>query len=275
MRNRFRVGADRPRPIIRFAPGLKKKMLDSVGKLDPEHYAVLVGDLNDPFYVTDLRPMPPMIGDNGRLRHSGAAVTLNAPFIEYYLNTEVLPAGKYFLGFMHSHPGGMATLSGGLPGSGQGDIPSMRSHLEKAQRAGVAWHYYLAPIVTYPGDNPQVTGWVIHLDAPDPISAEIVWESEAGATAPRANLALTLPSAFAAMSTKLQACTQVITAAATDPAVDERDRWLHAEALRATLRIYVKQQLRKQMKGAATPDEQDGPVLLLPPPGRKPRTRLQ
>lgn len=274
MRNRFRIGAGRPRPIIRFAPGLKQKMLDSVGRLEPEHYAVLVGDLNDPFYVTDLRPMPPMVGENGRLRQSGGAVTLNAPFIEYYLNTEVLPSGKYFLGFMHSHPGGMTTLSGGLPGSGQGDIPSMRSHLQKAQQAGVAWEYYLAPIVTRPGDNPQVTGWVIHLDDPDPIPADIVWECESSAREPRTYTAPALPAGFASMSTTLQACQRIITDAATDPTADEQDRWFNAEALRIARRVYVEQQLRKHMKTGGSSDDQGQPVMLLSPPGRKPRTRL-
>jgi hypothetical protein len=107
-------------------------------------------------------------------------VTLNAPFIEYYLNTEVIPFGHFFLGAIHSHPGSMTSLSGGIPGSGRGDIPSMRGQLEAAQRMGYPWEYYIAPIVTHPGDDPVVTGWILHLDYPEPIPAKIVWEEAQG-----------------------------------------------------------------------------------------------
>ncbi|MDV4159322.1 hypothetical protein [Rhizobium brockwellii] len=161
---------------IRYAPGIWEKMCVSVGAFDPEHYAILGGRLDDPFYVTDFMPMPPLLDSGGNYRSSSAAVTLNGPFIEYYLNTCLLPFGKYFLGVMHSHPGGMNSLSGGTPGSGHGDIPSMRAHLEAAARYGEPWHNFIAPIVNYPGPSPQVTTWVVRLDTPRPILAEAIWE---------------------------------------------------------------------------------------------------
>lgn len=162
---------------VRFAPGIYEKVCASVGALEPEHYAILGGSLDDPLRVTDFMPMPPMMDHRGAYRSSYAAVTLNGPFIEYYLNTSLIPFGKYFLGVMHSHPGGMNHLSNGIPGSGQGDIPSMRGHLEAAARYGEPWHNFIAPIVTYPGTSPRVDTWIVRLDTMSPIPARTVWET--------------------------------------------------------------------------------------------------
>jgi len=161
---------------VHVAEGIYEQMLASVGKLEPEHYAVLGGYLHDPHRITDFMPMPPMTDEGGRNRSSSATVTLNGPFIEYYLNTCLLPFGKFILGIMHSHPGGMRHLSGGAPGSGYGDIPSMRAHLEAAARMGDPWHDFIAPIVTFPGENPRVDTWIVRLDTPEPIRAETIWE---------------------------------------------------------------------------------------------------
>lgn len=174
VRNKLRAG---PMPVVRFASGLKEKMLASVGAFEPEHYAILGGYLDDPFHVTDLMPMPPLLDAHGGWRSSSGTVTLNGHFVEYYLNTGLLPFGKYILGVMHSHPGGFNQLSGGAPGSGYGDIPSMRAHLERAAGFGEPWHNFIAPIVTYPGPSPVVDTYILRLDTPRPILAETVWES--------------------------------------------------------------------------------------------------
>lgn len=172
---------------VRFAHGILEKMQASVGRLPPEHYAVLGGRLDDPHYVTDFQPMPPLVDQRGRFQASGSTVTLNGPFLEYYLNTSLLPFGRYFLGVMHSHPGDMRVLSGGVAGSGHGDIPSMRAHLQAAAAMNVPWRDFIAPIVTRPGDHPRVDTWIVRLDAPAPISAMTVWEDEgkpSGSTPP-------------------------------------------------------------------------------------------
>ncbi|PVE49873.1 hypothetical protein [Rhizobium rhizogenes] len=167
-------------PVVSFAPGLRERMLSSVGRLPPEHFAVLGGYLDDPFRITDLQPMAPLDGDNG-FRSSNVAVTLDGPRIEYYANTCLYPFGKYILGIMHSHPGCMTTLSGGVAGSGQGDIPSMQAHLEAAARMGDPWHNFIAPIVTQPGPDPKITTWIVRLDQPRPIPAKTFWETDAAA----------------------------------------------------------------------------------------------
>jgi hypothetical protein len=78
----------------------------------------------------------------------------------------------------------MNSLSNGLPGSGQGDIPSMRAQLERAARYGTPWHDFIAPIITRPGPEPLVTTWIVRLDTPHPILAETVWEKEEPAPEP-------------------------------------------------------------------------------------------
>lgn len=164
---------------IRFAPGLRAKMLVSVGRWLPEHYALLSGRLEDPFRILDFMPMPPARDRSGNSLAGPTSVTLNANFIEYYLNMCLLPFGMNILGIMHSHPGTFSCLSNGISGSGQGDLPSMRGQLEKAKEQGVAWENYLAPIVTEPGSDPKVTGWIVRLDEPQPLPATVIFEGNA------------------------------------------------------------------------------------------------
>ena len=99
------VFLQRGRPMIRMAFGIRELLLNSICRHQPEHYAVLAGYLNDPHRVTDCRPMPPMLDSAGRLNRGATHVQLNAPFIEYYMNMELLPAGKYLLGVIHTQPG--------------------------------------------------------------------------------------------------------------------------------------------------------------------------
>jgi hypothetical protein len=165
------------RPIIRMDHGVRQLLLNSICQHPPEHYAILAGNLSDPHHVTDCRPMPPMIGSDGRLNRGPGHVQLNASFIEYYLNMELLPANKYMLGVIHTHPSNLTQLTGGLGGSGQGDIPSIRAALERATDVQKKWTDFLAPIVTMDAEvgAPTFTGWIVRLDEPTPIAADIVF----------------------------------------------------------------------------------------------------
>jgi hypothetical protein len=225
------------KPVIRMAPGLKALMAASVGRLPPEHYALLAGRLDDPFTVTDLIPMPPLVDEHGNYRQSSGSVTLNGPFIEYILNTQLIPFDKYLLGVMHSHPGSMTTLSSGREGSGQGDMPSIREHLEAAARNGRPWKNYLAPIVTNPGPSPTVTGWVVRLDHADPIPASIIWESEQNSRVPAPKNALDTPAfdldALRRCDSRYQALIKTIVDDTTIEPADKEDLLASVRALRA------------------------------------------
>lgn len=106
---------------MRFAPGLREVLAETICRFEPEHYAVLAVRLDDPFRVVEVYAMPPLRGNAGR-----SYVQLNDQFIEYLLNVVLLQRGLYIGGILHTHPGGYTRLSGGAEGSGQGDIPTMR-----------------------------------------------------------------------------------------------------------------------------------------------------
>ena len=91
---------------------------------------------------------------------------------------ELLPAGKYVLGVIHTHPPHMTHLSGDMSGSGHGDLASIRAALKRAADMQRNWKDFLAPIVTTDpeGGAPTFTGWIVRLDQPAPIAADIVFE---------------------------------------------------------------------------------------------------
>jgi hypothetical protein len=165
------------RPTIKMASGIHEILLNSICRHAPEHYAVLAGYLSDPHRVTDCRPMPPMLSADGGMNNAPTHVQLNAPFIEYYLNMELLPQNKYFLGVIHTHPQLMTHLSG-VPGGSSGDIPSIRVALKRAAEIGRPWRDFLAPIATvHPTTGiPTFTGWIIRLDQQVPIAADVIFE---------------------------------------------------------------------------------------------------
>ncbi|WP_324133578.1 hypothetical protein [Bosea sp. (in: a-proteobacteria)] len=160
---------------ITIEPAAYDIYMRSIARRPPEEYAVLAGFLDDPFHVTDLRPIPPMTDARGRANAGHAHVQLNADYIGHYLNRELVPFGKYLLGILHTHPLGITRLSGGRAGGGDGDIPSMRGTLERAAKSEPRWQYFLAPIGMYDVDQGKdhLIGNVVCLDHPEPIPASI------------------------------------------------------------------------------------------------------
>ncbi len=161
-------------PTITFAPDAHDMLMKTVGAHPPETYAVLAGRLDAPLHVTDVRPMPPMMDARGRVNAGGGHVQLNAPFVQHYANVELHPYGKTVLGICHSHPGSMKVLSRGRPGSGDGDIASIRGTLERGRDLVSGWTQFLAPIITFDEGIPEVTGWIVSLDVPEPIAADVL-----------------------------------------------------------------------------------------------------
>jgi len=176
------------RPTMRFAPGLREFITKTICRFAPEHYAVLAVRLDDPFRVVEVHVMPPLGGNASR-----SSVQLNDLYIGYLLNVVLLPRGLYIGGAIHTHPDECTWLSGGEEGSGQGDIPSMRAALERAQSNGMtgkAWTSFLAPIATMDPETwePTFTGWTVRLDRPEPIATDIIFEAQATETADAAPL---------------------------------------------------------------------------------------
>lgn len=162
--------------------------MHSIARRPPEEYAILAGSLDDPFHITDLRPMPPMPDARGRPNAGHAHVQLNADYVGHYLNRELVPFGKYLLGILHTHPLGISRLSNGRAGSGDGDIPSMRGTLERAATIEPRWQNFLAPIGMYDPEKGEdhLIGYIIRCDHADPIPAPIEIVSKREKLAPAA-----------------------------------------------------------------------------------------
>jgi hypothetical protein len=171
---------------ITIEPAAHDIYMRSIARRPPEEYAVLAGFLDDPFHVTDLRPIPPMVDGQGRANAGHAHVQLNADYVGHYLNRELVPFGKYLLGILHTHPLGITHLSGGRAGGGDGDIPSMRGTLERAVKSEPRWQNFLAPIGMYDAEKGKdhLIGYVIRLDQAEPISATIKVASKVVQPAP-------------------------------------------------------------------------------------------
>lgn len=166
--------------IITCASGVRKLYDHSIRCRKPETYAMLAGSFDKPFYITDFRSLPPMATAQGRDNAGTTHVQINKAYIDHVISRELEPFGKYMLGAWHSHPGNFTQLSRGTPGSGDGDIASMRGTLERAQAMGIPWEYFLAPITTFNADYTAdtITTWVLTLDEPEPIPARLVFEEE-------------------------------------------------------------------------------------------------
>jgi hypothetical protein len=165
------------KPIIRFKPELWDIYAGSLRMRPPEQMAILGGSYDDPFTVTNFRPMPAKPNADGSPNASSTHVQLNKPYIDHFISNELKPAGRSMTGAIHSHPGNFTRLSGSVGGD-YGDIPAMRATLERAQAMGWPWEYFLAPIITFNDNHTMdtITGWVITLSEQDPIPAEIVFE---------------------------------------------------------------------------------------------------
>lgn len=165
------------KPVIRMAGHIRPSLESSICRFDGEHYAILLGNPEeDAFRVVEAAVMPPMIGSDGSFNHSSTHVQPNPAVIEYFLNVCWLTAGLQILGAIHTHPGEFDQLSGSADGGG--DIRAFRAILENSNRQGRPLQHVLAPIINLRSGTREAryTGWIVRLDEPRPLSAEIAWE---------------------------------------------------------------------------------------------------
>ncbi|WP_333630758.1 hypothetical protein [Agrobacterium cavarae] len=169
---------------IRMAPGTLEGLRTTVCRFKPEFGAVLAVHPDDPLRVVEVRPVPAKNGNSSATHYQ-----IDDRYVEYYLNVELLADGLMIGGVFHTHPGSFNRLSGGTPGSGQGDIPVMRAALEGARKMPNArkWENFLAPIGTIDPatGEPTFTGWIVRLDHPDPIRVDIIDEAQESTTSQR------------------------------------------------------------------------------------------
>lgn len=147
---------------IRFTPEAYRLYTETIARHEPETFAILGGYLDDPFLITDFVFAPPRRLPGGGFDASRAHVNLDHDFINWVVDNQWKPNGKYMLGIHHSHPTGTTRPSTGDPATNEGDIVFFTNCLDHDDSPDANWRYFLAPITTFaPDGSDLVHGWVL------------------------------------------------------------------------------------------------------------------
>ena len=168
-----RLKHHRMRPI-RLTPDVYRLYQESIALHDPETFALLGGRLEDPFLVTDFRFCPPRRTSNGNYDASSVHINVDDALMNFIIDHEWKPAGKYCLGIWHSHPNGMTRPSEGDAASNSGDIVFFNSCLDNDDSPDRNWRFLLCPITTFSNDGDHVHGWVLRRGSSIPERCDVV-----------------------------------------------------------------------------------------------------
>jgi len=151
-----------PLPAIRIAPTVYRQYRETIGAQPPETFALLGGSLDDPFLVTDYCFCPAQRSPDGGYDQSGTHINIDHHFMNWVVDRQWAPAGKYMLGIWHSHPPGLTGPSAGDATKNTGDLVFFASCLANDDSPERNWRYFLAPITTFDDDGAdQVHGWLL------------------------------------------------------------------------------------------------------------------
>ena len=161
-------------PPIRLTPDVYRLYQESIALNPPETFALLGGYLADPFLVTEFRFCPPQRTNGGGYDASAVHINVDHDHMNFIIDYEWKPAGKYCLGIWHSHPGQATRPSVGDDATNTGDIAFFTSCLNHDDSPDRAWRYFLAPITTFANDRDQVHGWVLPRGSRTPERCHVV-----------------------------------------------------------------------------------------------------
>lgn len=190
------------RRIICFAPAAFAAYQETVPKHPPETCGILGGFLDaDPFRVTDFIFSPPRRRRDGGFDASSSHLSIDHEFMNFVVDYQLRPNGKYMLGILHSHPGNYRSLSPGSRYSNTGDIAFFTSCLENDDSPNRNWQYFLAPITTFRADGSDlITGWILKRGSSVPLRCEVIVEPEHPSPSPAPT---TLPDLRAELTRQL------------------------------------------------------------------------
>lgn len=153
---------DVPAPTaIRMTPAVFTAYKETIAKQPPETFALLGGKLDD-YLITDFRFCPPARTALGRRDASRSHVNIDADFLNWIVDREWKPNGRYMLGVWHSHPGNVTRPSLGDPLTNQGDIAFFSACLANDDSPDRNWHTFLAPITTFDDSgHDTIHGWTL------------------------------------------------------------------------------------------------------------------
>ena len=160
---------------IRITPEVYRHYLETIVLHPPETFALLGGHLDDAFLVTDFRFCPPRRAANGDYDASTTHINLDHDFMNFVVDHEWKPCGKYMLGIWHSHPPGIIRPSSGDATTNTGDIVFFTSCLENDDSPDRNWRYFLAPITTFASDGADtIHGWILKRGSTTPTRCHVV-----------------------------------------------------------------------------------------------------
>ncbi len=167
-------------PVITITPEAHRKFRETICKHPPETFALLGGRLDEPFNITEFRFCPPRKNVNGRYDASGVHVNVDHEYMNWVIDNEWVPNGKYMLGIWHSHPAGCNHLSYGDTRTNEGDVVFFSACLDADDSPGQNWRYFIAPITTFSADGqPRTYCWFLEKgrDQPLPASMQVAYET--------------------------------------------------------------------------------------------------
>ena len=160
---------------IRLTPEVFCCYRETIALHAPETFALLGGRLDDPFLVDRFRFVPPGRTGNGELDSSAVHINVDADLLNWIIDHEWKPSGRYLVGIWHSHPNGTTRLSTGDAASNTGDIAFFTSCLENDDSPERNWRYLLAPLTTFRADgSDEVHGWVLKRGERTPRRARVI-----------------------------------------------------------------------------------------------------
>ncbi len=164
---------------IRLSPEVFRLYRETIARHPPETFALLGGCLDDPRHVTEFRFCPPRRDARGRYDASRVHINIDAEFLNWIVDNEWVPNGKFLLGFWHSHPPGATRPSHGDPVTNEGDVAFFSSCLQHDDSPGRRWSTCLAPITTFrPDGTDAIHGWSLARGSTEPLPCPVVVEPQ-------------------------------------------------------------------------------------------------
>ncbi|AGK57029.1 hypothetical protein HYPDE_26743 [Hyphomicrobium denitrificans 1NES1] len=146
---------------IRITRAVYDSYRQTIAKHPPETFAILGGRLED-YLVTDFRFCPPVRDASGRYDASALHINVDADLLNWIVDHEWRPNGKFILGVWHSHPPGLTRPSCGDFANTYGDIAFFSACLANDDSPDHNWHTFLAPITTFAADgSDRIHGWTL------------------------------------------------------------------------------------------------------------------
>ena len=162
-----------------FTPKAYTEYKRTVAKHPPETGGILIGRPDDPFVIRDFRFCPPSKSKDGSYNLSLTHFGIDADYINWAIDNEWGPNGEYVIGFLHSHPRGVTSLSGGNMDGVAGDIPLLTACLEAPEMKAAGINQLLAPITTFDTKGAdEIHGWMLHRGSRKPEKVEVVIQSD-------------------------------------------------------------------------------------------------